>query len=183
MKEERCLSVMLLSATWIKCFKLIAAFWSLLCSLPHLGHSHVLSDIVKSLLTYPHILHVFEEANHLSASITIFPCSSALVFNRWTKVYQPKSYTDFPWLDLSLLSFLSFHFLNFAMSFIDKDSMTMTSVSLTNLVEVFSMKSLRLLAMCSWSLANLNLSFFFNDLFFVVEILFWSQAIFFSAIL
>ena len=32
-------------------FKLIAAFWSLLCSFPHLGHNHVLSDMVKSLLT------------------------------------------------------------------------------------------------------------------------------------
>ena len=110
-------------------FKFLAAFSSLWCSVPHLGQIQLRSSIVKSLLTYPHMLHVYNEANHLLASTIHLPCSSALAFSLLTKQPHPKSCTDFPWLFLSFKFFRSSQVLNFAMSFKDKVSMAITSFS------------------------------------------------------
>ena len=109
--------------------RLIAALTSRTWFVPHSEHVQLLSLSFRLCFTYPHLEHVFEEANHLSALMTTELNLGAFFSNIKTKFLHP-------------VSFIFFAFLrNFAIPFKSKSSRPMTWYCLTSSRASFSWKS------------------------------------------
>ncbi len=126
---------------------LIAAFLSRYTTSPQLGHNHSLSDRVRSLLMYPQVLCSLLLGSKRPIVSTFLPRQSALYVTNWRNIPHPAS----------LIERASLWFLTMLAT--AKSSSTMVSYRLVIASDALCKKSLRWLAIFSWSRATFLLAF------------------------